>query len=64
MNRDGKQITSDDRRQGIVFMKMLIVSARLRLIPGSRGRGEGAEPGPGPGGQKRKKEKKKKWRGC
>lgn len=41
MNRDGKQITSDDRRQGIVFMKMLIVSARLRLIPG-RGREVGA----------------------
>lgn len=32
MNRDGKQITLDYWRQGIVFMKMLIVSARL--IPG------------------------------
>lgn len=40
MNRDGKQITLDYWRQGIVFMKMLIVSARL--IPGMGG---GAEPG-------------------
>lgn len=36
MNRDGKQITLDYWKQGIVFMKMLIVSARL-----IRGVGEG-----------------------
>lgn len=36
MNRDGKQITLDYWRPGIVFMKMLIVSARL--IPGVGGR--------------------------
>lgn len=37
MNRDGKQITLDYWRQGIVFMKMLIVSARL--IPYQWGKG-------------------------
>lgn len=41
MNRDGKQITLDYWRQGIVFMKMLIVSARLILGVGGRGRIEG-----------------------
>lgn len=44
MNRDGKQITLDYWRPGIVFMKMLIVSARL--IPGVGGRverGQGSE---------------------
>lgn len=41
MNRDGKQITLDYWRQGIVFMKMLIVSARLILGVGGRGRVEG-----------------------
>lgn len=47
MNRDGKQITLDYWRQGIVFMKMLIVSASL--IPGvgeGVGQGGGASAGP------------------